>query len=122
MAKFIFALFNGQLIDASLLERMDGRQPVLAIKTDRPRVAAGVFSYDTSLGEAFGHSGLWFGYKTLVVYYPALKVGAAMQVNSQINAAGADLQTFKIDDHDFSMIGALTLLVQKSLNKNVGTQ
>ena len=121
MAKFIFALFNGRLIDAPLLERMDGRQPVLAIKTDRPRVAAGVFSYDTSLGEAFGHSGLWFGYKTLVVYYPALKIGAAMQVNSQINAAGADLQTFKVDGQDFSMIGALTLLVQKSLNKNFGT-
>jgi CubicO group peptidase (beta-lactamase class C family) len=116
MAKFIYTVFHGRLINHVQLDHMTGKTPVLPVQTDMPRVAAGVFSYRTALGEAFGHSGLWFGYKTLVVYYPSLHVGAAMQVNSQIDATGADLAEYKIEGRSFTMIEALTELVTESVH------
>lgn len=122
MAKFIYALFNGRLIDASQLAHMNGVHPVLQIHTDGARVAAGVFSFDTALGEAFGHPGIWFGYKTLVAYYPSLGIGAAMQVNSQIDATGADLEVFRIEGKEFSMIGVLTELVRESVGAPRGLE
>jgi D-alanyl-D-alanine carboxypeptidase len=116
MAKFIYTVFNGSLIDRSQLDHMTGRVPVLSLAPvpHRKRVAAGMFSYQTALGEAFGHSGIWFGFKTMVLYYPSLQLGAAMQVNSQIDASGADLTTYRIEGRRDDMVQALTELVKKA--------
>jgi len=77
--------------------------------------AAGVFRYQTQSGTAFGHSGIWFGYKTMVLYYPSLCVGAAMQINSQIDGDGNDLQRYQLDGRHFTMVDALTELVTTEL-------
>lgn len=114
LAKFAFSLFHG-LLDPTQLRHMTGLDPVLPVVTDQPRVAAGAFAYETALGEAFGHSGLWFGYKTQVAYYPGQAVGAALQVNSQIDASGADLQIFRMHGKQYTLIEALTQLVVEHL-------
>jgi D-alanyl-D-alanine carboxypeptidase len=122
MAKFIFTVFNGGLIDAAQLHHMTGEDAVLPVQTEFPRVAAGVFAYKTPLGEAFGHSGLWFGYKTLVLYFPERKLGAAMQVNSQIDASGADLEVFRMEGKEFTMVEALSQLVLESTASTNGAR
>jgi len=113
---------NAALKDFPQLHHMTGQDAVLPVQTEFPRVAAGVFAYKTPLGEAFGHSGLWFGYKTLVLYFPERKLGAAMQVNSQIDASGADLEVFRMGDKEFTMVEALSQLVLESTASTNGAR
>ena len=77
--------------------------------------AAGIFEYETKSGKAFGHSGIWFGYKTMVIFYPSLCVGATMQVNSQIDGNGNDLRQYRLNGRQFSMVDMLTELVRSEL-------
>ena len=41
----------------------------------------GSFIYNTKQGVAYGHSGFMPGYMSIVAYYPALKLTAALQIN-----------------------------------------
>jgi hypothetical protein len=91
---------------------MTSRPVPIPERGDEISYAAGLFIHQTELGTAFGHSGIWFGFKTLVLYYPSLCVGAAMQVNSQIDRDGNDLAEYHLDGRRFSMVGALSELVK----------
>jgi len=111
MAKFIYSLFQGALVGPAELEHMTSQPVPVSGRTNGAAYAAGIFRYQTRLGTAFGHSGIWFGYKTMVLYYPSLCTGAAMQVNSQIDGEGNDLQEYQLNGRHLTMIDTLTELV-----------
>jgi D-alanyl-D-alanine carboxypeptidase len=115
MAHFIYSLFRGALVGSDELDYMTSRPVPVSGRANDAAYAAGVFRYQTQSGTAFGHSGIWFGYKTMVLYYPSLCVGAAMQINSQIDGDGNDLQRYQLDGRHFTMVDALTELVTTEL-------
>jgi CubicO group peptidase (beta-lactamase class C family) len=118
MAKFIYSLFNGDLIGREEMNYMTSRPVPIPQRGDKISYAAGLFMHQTELGTAFGHSGIWFGFKTLVLYYPSLCLGAAMQVNSQIDGLGNDLVEYHLDGRRLSMAGALTELVNAEIRSS----
>ncbi len=118
MAKFIYSLFNGELLGRQELRHMISHSVPIPGHGDETYYGAGLFTHRTELGTAFGHSGLWFGYKTMVLYYPSVCVGAAMQVNSQIDADGNDLAEYQLNGRGFSMVGMLTELVKLELRSD----
>jgi D-alanyl-D-alanine carboxypeptidase len=115
MAKFIYSLFNTDLVGRQELNYMTSRPVPIPERGDTISYAAGLFMHQTDLGTAFGHSGIWFGYKTLVLYYPSLCMGAAVQVNSQIDGDGNDLAEYHMNGRRFTMAGALTELLKSEL-------
>jgi D-alanyl-D-alanine carboxypeptidase len=115
MAKFIYSLFNGDLLGRQELAHMTAHSVAIHGLADKTSYGAGLFIHRTELGTAFGHPGLWFGYKTMVLYYPSVCVGAAMQVNSQIDGDGNDLAEYHLNGRTFSMVGMLTELVKLDL-------
>ena len=118
MAKFIYSLFSGDLLGRQELRHMTSRSVAIPGLADKTSYGAGLFTHRTELGTAFGHSGLWFGYKTMVLYYPSVCVGAAMQVNSQIDGDGNDLAEYHLNGRRFSMVGMLTELVKLELRSD----
>jgi D-alanyl-D-alanine carboxypeptidase len=118
MAKFIYSLFSGDLLGRKELTHMTSHSVAIHGRVDKTSYGAGLFTHRTELGTAFGHSGLWFGYKTMVLYYPSVCVGAAMQVNSQIDGDGNDLAEYRLNGRRFSMVGMLTELVKLELRSD----
>jgi D-alanyl-D-alanine carboxypeptidase len=118
MAKFIYSLFSGDLLGRQELTHMTSHSVAIHGLVDKTSYGAGLFTHRTELGTAFGHSGLWFGYKTMVLYYPSVCVGAAMQVNSQIDGDGNDLAEYRLNGRRFSMVGMLTELVKLELRSD----
>jgi D-alanyl-D-alanine carboxypeptidase len=115
MANFIYNLFRGALVGSDELDYMTSKPVPVSGRANDAAYAAGVFRYQTPSGTAFGHSGIWFGYKTMVLYYPSLCVGAAMQVNSQIDGDGNDLQQYRLNGRHLTMVDTLTELVTTEL-------
>jgi D-alanyl-D-alanine carboxypeptidase len=115
MAAFIYGLFNSGLVGGQELKHMTSRPVPISERGAKISYAAGLFRYETDLGTAYGHSGIWFGYKTLVLYYPDVCMGAAMQVNSQIDGEGNDLALYRLHGRQFGMTEALSHLVQTAL-------
>jgi CubicO group peptidase (beta-lactamase class C family) len=115
MAKFIYSVFNSGLVGHRELSQMISRPVPIAERGAHISYAAGLFMQQTDLGTAYGHSGIWFGFKTLVLYYPHLRVGAAMQINSQIDGDGNDLAVYRLDGRRLSMAEVLSQLVRSSL-------
>lgn len=116
MAKFIYSLFNSGLVGPRELKHMTSRPVPVLDPSRKISYAAGLFIYQTAAGAAFGHSGIWFGYKTLVLYFPSLCMGAAMQVNSQIDGEGNDLAEYRMTNgRRYTEAGILTELAQSDL-------
>lgn len=115
MADFIYNLFHGELVGPKELDYMTSGPVPVPGRGNNAAYAAGIFEYETEAGKAFGHSGIWFGYKTMVIFYPSLCVGATMQVNSQIDGNGNDLRQYLLNGRQFSMIDMLTELVMSAL-------
>jgi D-alanyl-D-alanine carboxypeptidase len=115
MARFIYSVFNSHLVGNRELNQMISRPVAIPERGAHISYAAGLFTQQTDLGTAYGHSGIWFGYKTLVLYYPDLRVGAAMQVNSQIDGEGNDLAVYRLNGRRLSMAEVLSQLVRSSL-------
>jgi len=120
MANFIYNLFQGALVGPDELDYMTSHPVSVSGRANDAAYAAGIFQYQTQSGTAFGHSGIWFGYKTMVLYYPSLCVGAAMQVNSQIDREGNDLQLYQLNGRHVTMVDALTELVTTELRSENG--
>lgn len=115
MANFIYSLFQGKLIKPRELSYMTSGLVPVSGRGKSTAYAAGLFRYRSRLGPAFGHSGIWFGYKTMVLYYPTRCVGAAMQVNSQIDGDGNDLAQYQLHGRRFTMVEMLTELAASEL-------
>jgi D-alanyl-D-alanine carboxypeptidase len=115
MAKFIYSLFHGKLVGSKQLDSMTAGPVPVPGRGNNAAYAAGLFEYQTESGTAFGHSGIWFGYKTMVLFYPSLCVGAAMQINSQIDGDGNDLMQYRLNGRQFTMVDMLTELVISEL-------
>jgi D-alanyl-D-alanine carboxypeptidase len=115
MAKFIYSVFNSGLVGHRELNQMISRPVRIPERGTNIAYAAGLFRQATELGTAYGHSGIWFGFKTLVLYYPNLHVGAAMQVNSQIDGDGNDLAVYRMHGRRLNMAEVLSQLVRSSL-------
>ncbi|NOQ26692.1 MAG: serine hydrolase [Bacteroidales bacterium] len=49
--------------------------------TDNLSYGMGSFIYNTKLGEMYGHSGTFPGYKSIFVYHPQLEIAIALQIN-----------------------------------------
>ncbi|GLC24760.1 serine hydrolase domain-containing protein [Roseisolibacter agri] len=79
LARWGKLLYEGKAFDASLLPRMlDGVPSKLGRDV---KYGLGVMTRPTALGPAWGHSGFFPGYATELLYFPDLKVAAAIQVN-----------------------------------------
>ena len=79
LARWGKLLYEGKAFDAALLPRMlDGVPSKLGRDV---RYGLGVMTRPTALGPAWGHSGFFPGYATELLYFPDLKVAAAIQVN-----------------------------------------
>ena len=115
MANFIFSLFQGKLLGPKELGYMTSGPVPVPGRGNNAAYAAGLFEYQTESGTAFGHSGLWFGYKTMVLFYPSLCLGAAMQINSQIDGEGNDLTQYRLNGGQFTVVDMLTELVRSEL-------
>ena len=73
-------LYEGKAIDTALVRRMvDAAVP--ARLGPNVRYGLGVMLRPTALGETWGHSGFFPGYATELLYFPELRVAAAIQVN-----------------------------------------
>lgn len=80
LARWGKLLYEGRAFDASLLPRMlDGVPSKLGRDV---RYGLGVMTRPTALGPAWGHSGFFPGYATELLYFPDLKIAAAIQVNA----------------------------------------
>jgi D-alanyl-D-alanine carboxypeptidase len=115
MANFIYSLFHGKLVGSKELDFMTSGPVLVPGRGNNAAYAAGLFEYQTESGKAFGHSGIWFGFKTMVLYYPSLCLGAAMQTNSQIDGDGNDLTQYRLNGRRFTMVDMLTELVISEL-------
>ncbi len=79
LARWGKLLYEGKAFDPSLLPRMlDGVPSKLGRDV---KYGLGVMTRPTALGPAWGHSGFFPGYATELLYFPDLKVAAAIQVN-----------------------------------------
>jgi D-alanyl-D-alanine carboxypeptidase len=115
LAKFMYGVFATSLIGPSERAHMTASFVPIDPPAAKRSYGAGIFRYETALGTAYGHSGVWFGYKTQVQYFPALCVAAAMQVNSQIDGEGNDLSQFKAHGRRFGMPDMLTELMTQAI-------
>ena len=80
LARWGKLLYEGRAFDASLLPRMlDGVPSKLGRDV---KYGLGVMTRPTALGPAWGHSGFFPGYATELLYFPDLKIAAAIQVNA----------------------------------------
>ena len=80
LARWGKLLYEGRAFDASLLSRMlDGVPSKLGRDV---KYGLGVMTRPTALGPAWGHAGFFPGYATELLYFPDLKVAAAIQVNA----------------------------------------
>lgn len=122
LAKFMYSLFNANLIGEEERHYMVA-PPVRApayLKRPKGQYGAGIFTYGTALGTAYGHGGIWDGYKSMMLYYPSRCIGAALQVNSQIDGEGYDLERYQLGASSFDPPAILTELVREVLEQDSG--
>jgi D-alanyl-D-alanine carboxypeptidase len=80
LARWGKLLYEGRAFDAALLPRMlDGVPARLGRDV---RYGLGVMLRPTALGVTWGHSGFFPGYATELLYFPELRIAAAIQVNA----------------------------------------
>jgi D-alanyl-D-alanine carboxypeptidase len=80
LARWGKLLYEGRAFDAALVRRMvDAAVP--ARLGPNVKYGLGVIVRQTALGEAWGHSGFFPGYATEMLYFPDLKIAAAIQAN-----------------------------------------
>ncbi len=80
LARWGKLLYEGRAFDPALLPRMlDGVPARLGRDV---RYGLGVMLRPTTLGTTWGHSGFFPGYATELLYFPDLKLAAALQVNA----------------------------------------
>ena len=73
-------LYEGRAFAPSLVPRM--LESVPSKLGPNVRYGLGVIVRETQLGPALGHSGFFPGYATEMMYFPDLKMSAAVQVNT----------------------------------------
>jgi D-alanyl-D-alanine carboxypeptidase len=79
LARWGKLLYEGRAFDAALLPRvLDGVPARLGRDV---RYGLGVMLRPTALGVTWGHSGFFPGYATELLYFPDLKIAAAIQAN-----------------------------------------
>lgn len=79
LARWAKLLYEGKAFPPEQLHRMlDGVPARLGRNT---RYGLAVILRDTPLGATYGHSGFFPGYATEMLYFPSLKLAAAVQVN-----------------------------------------
>ena len=80
LARWGKLLYEGRAFDTTLVRRMvDAAVP--ARLGANVKYGLGVMVRPTALGETWGHSGFFPGYATELLYFPELKIAAAIQVN-----------------------------------------
>ncbi len=80
LARWGKLLYEGRAFDSTLVRRMvDAAVP--ARLGPNVKYGLGVMVRPTAIGEAWGHSGFFPGYATELLYFPELRVSAAIQVN-----------------------------------------
>ena len=80
LARWAKALYEGRLHDSATVARMTEGVP--ARLGPDVRYGLGVIVRPTRLGTSWGHSGFFPGYQTDVMYWPALKLAVAIQINT----------------------------------------
>ena len=89
LARFLFQLFEGNRLDASSLAAMQVRtETTLGPGVD---YGLGTMLWDSPIGEAVGHLGIFPGYLTACAYYPDYHVALAVQQNTDVGTGNAQL-------------------------------
>jgi D-alanyl-D-alanine carboxypeptidase len=106
LAKWAKLLYEGKVIDASLMDDLlDGVPAKLGPDT---RYGLGVIIRPTPLGITYGHSGFMPGYQTDMMYFPGLKTAIAVQVNSSApRSTGRPLRAFLVEFAQIVASGSL---------------
>ena len=89
LARWMYALFNSDVVSsAGRSHLLRPSRPFEEFNGPGTRYGSGLFIFRTALGTAYGHGGWDPGYRIEMLYFPKLCVGAAVQVNSQIDRTG----------------------------------
>jgi D-alanyl-D-alanine carboxypeptidase len=80
LARWAKMLYEGKAFPSALVERM--LESVPAKLGANARYGLGVIVRPSPLGPTWGHSGFFPGYATEMVYFPELRMSAAVQVNT----------------------------------------
>ena len=96
LAKWGKLLYEGRVVDASLMDDLLGGVP--AKLGPETKYGLGVIIRPSPFGVTYGHSGFMPGYQTDLMYFPELKAAIAVQVNSSAaRSTGRPLRGFVIE-------------------------
>lgn len=82
LARWAKTVYEGNVFSKQMMREM--LKPV-NFRTGQPDSAGyglGVFIYNSQRGLAYGHSGIFPGYQTDMLYFPKIECGIAMQINA----------------------------------------
>lgn len=103
LARWAKLLWEGRAFSAPLLNEMLAALP----SEGGARHGLGVEVSSSGAGPVYGHSGWIFGYQTVMVYFPDLKVAGAIQINSD------PMRAYKMQPGD--VLGHVVSLVIREL-------
>lgn len=84
LVKWAKALYKENIMDAPYLE--DLLASGYRGSNRESEYGLGVYIYDTTAGEAYGHTGSFPGYETNLIYFPRDDIAVCIQVNSSSDA------------------------------------
>lgn len=82
LAKWAKYYYEGVVFSDSLKKIIQTVSPDGENVYDGWHCGAGIFILDTKFGKAYGHTGLMVGTRSIMLYFPDLKISAAMQMNT----------------------------------------
>jgi D-alanyl-D-alanine carboxypeptidase len=83
LARFVKALAEGGLLSAPMLAEMKAGWP-MEYPLPNHCYGLGLQTFDTELGPAIGHSGQFFGYRSLAYHFAGSGIAVALQINADV--------------------------------------
>ena len=84
LVRWAKALYEGELLDDATQEMLFGIN-VARDQSDLRFYGAGVFTYDSELGDVVGHGGWFPGWRSQLIYLPEHEIAVAVQMNTDVD-------------------------------------
>lgn len=97
LAKWAKLYYEGQLVSKIFLQDIITPNPNGKHVEGTSSYGMGSFIYETSHGEAYGHTGFMPGFNAIFIYYPKLEIAAAMHINCDYAGGVLNMNTFMDD-------------------------
>jgi D-alanyl-D-alanine carboxypeptidase len=94
LARWCKLYFTGALFSKTHLQKMTVVNPNGHQVAGIHAYGMGCFIYDTSYGQAFGHSGFMPGYNAIMAYFPDKELAIAIQTNCDFASQKKDLVSY----------------------------